>query len=376
MMFNRASSGDRPSAVESIEARAAAWIAQRDDGLSPAEAEEFARWRAADPRHEAAIVRLEATWSALAGLRDFRPEASRHPDRDLLQTAAASRPQSRWVWPVAVAGVGAAAVACALVVALMLPRGGVSPPPDSAPVYATTQDGYQRVALPDGSNVELNASSEVSVHFAAAERRVRLVRGEAHFIVAKDRARPFVVEAGSLAVRAVGTAFNVRLGARDIEVLVTEGKVAVGDSAQMRSDRASVVPASTEAGVAAELAANYRLVVPVPLRVAVGEPLVSSRVERVTDDAMREALAWQGPRLVFADTPLADAIQQFNRRNPVQLELGDADLAAVPIGGSFRAENVDAFVRLLTAGGEVTVERPEPNRMVLRRAGGPGSAKP
>jgi transmembrane sensor len=72
---------------------------------------------------------------------------------------------------------------------------------------------------------------------------------------------------------------------------------------------------------------------------------------------------------VFVDTPLAEAVVQFNRRNPVQLELADAELAALPIGGSFRAENVDAFVRLIAAGGDVTVERPTSTRIVLRKAG-------
>lgn len=374
MTGERQNPGDRPSFVESIDARAAAWIAQRDDGLSSAETADFARWRAEDPRHEAAVARLESTWSALASLRDFRPEASRHPDRDLLQVPRPPRRDPRWLWPAAVAG--AAALVLAVVIGLTVKGRMGRTPRDSAQVYATTRDGYQRVALPDGSNVELNASSEVEVVFSAAQRRVRLVRGEAHFIVAKDRARPFVVEAGALAVRAVGTAFNVRLGAQDIEVLVTEGRVAVADSTHLPSDRISSAAAPGEGGVAAELAANHRLVVPVPLRVPAREPMAVPRVERVTADAVREALAWQGPRLVFADTPLADAIQQFNRRNPVQLELGGADLAAVPIGGSFRAENVDAFVRLLTAGGEMVADRPEPNRVILRRAGGPVAAKP
>lgn len=368
MMPDHLNPGDRPSSSESIEARAAAWIAQRDDGLSAAEAVEFARWRSEDWRHEAAVARLETTWSSLAGLRDFRPEASRHPDQDLLGLARESRRESRWLWPAALAG--AAALVFAVLVGMTL-KGRLDPVMrHSAQVYATTQDGYQRVALPDGSNVELNASSEVEVSFTTAQRRVRLVRGEAHFVVAKDRNRPFVVDAGTLAVRAVGTAFNVRLGVQDIEVLVTEGRVAVADARQMRAAETVPVaePARREAGT--ELVANHRLVVPVVQRSAVGVTELVPRIERVTTDAMRESLAWQGPRLVFADTPLADAIEQFNRRNPVQLELADSELGALPIGGSFRAENVDAFVRLLTTGGELVAERPGPNRVLLRRAGG------
>src|SRR5690606_21684966 len=52
-----------PFADERISAQAADWLARRDDQLTPDEAEAFARWRAADPRHEAAVQRLEATWT-------------------------------------------------------------------------------------------------------------------------------------------------------------------------------------------------------------------------------------------------------------------------------------------------------------------------
>ncbi|MBC7365948.1 MAG: DUF4880 domain-containing protein, partial [Undibacterium sp.] len=78
----------RPSEDESIAATAAAWLAQRDDTLTPNEAAVFARWRAADPRHEAAVARLENAWTTLQPLRDFRPAARRHPDRDLLAAPA------------------------------------------------------------------------------------------------------------------------------------------------------------------------------------------------------------------------------------------------------------------------------------------------
>ena len=48
----------RPSDDESIAATAAAWLAQRDDAFTAAEAAAFECWRAADPRHDAAVVRF------------------------------------------------------------------------------------------------------------------------------------------------------------------------------------------------------------------------------------------------------------------------------------------------------------------------------
>jgi len=162
----------RPSDIEAIEATAAAWLAQRDDHLSPAGEREFAQWRAADPRHEAALARLENAWSALQQLRDFRPEAARHPDRDLLRGQAARR-RRRNVFP----ALATAALAASLAVAAVWSIGHSRREMPAAQRYATTIDGYERVTLQDGSLLELNASSEVVVEFTPVERRVRLMRG-------------------------------------------------------------------------------------------------------------------------------------------------------------------------------------------------------
>jgi transmembrane sensor len=81
-------------------------------------------------------------------------------------------------------------------------------------------------ALPDGSLVELKEGSRIAVDFSAEQRQVRLV-GEAHFQVARDAARPFVVNAQGVMVRAVGTAFSVRVDSDEVQVLVTHGSVHV-----------------------------------------------------------------------------------------------------------------------------------------------------
>ncbi len=85
----------------------------------------------------------------------------------------------------------------------------------------------EKRVLPDGSVVELKEGASIAVDFNAATRRVALQRGEAYFQVAGNPVRPFVVSAGSIEARAVGTAFTVQLGSSAVEVLVTEGRVAV-----------------------------------------------------------------------------------------------------------------------------------------------------
>ncbi|MBI5380314.1 MAG: FecR domain-containing protein [Opitutae bacterium] len=331
---------------EAISATAAAWLAQSDDGLSAEEAARLAQWRRSNPRHEAVFTRLEQSWTAMRQLRHYRPQARTHPDCDLLQP----RQRSRRTWWPALAATGFAA---ALAVAFVIWQGKApqSPVPEMGnQSYATTAGGYQRVVLSDGSVMELNAATIVRVLYRAEERRVHLEQGEAHFTVAKNAARPFWVEAKDVAVRAVGTAFSVRLDLRAVEVLVTEGRVRISQGTELAKQDAT----------APELWQGQKAVV------ALHSP-ASPQVVVLPASELRDALAWQNPPLIFADTPLRDVVQQFNRRNRVQLEIGDAELGALLVGGSFRAENVTAFVRLLVSENDVVADYADAERIVLRK---------
>lgn len=337
------------SRAAAIEATAAAWLAECDAGLSSDDAACFARWRAADPRHEAAVVRLQSAWGALQQLREFRPEAQRHPDADLLKPRAQPRPR---LLPVLLAA-GALAAGLALVAVWRWPHlGAPAGVPGARHHYATTVGGYQRVTLPDGSVMDLNANTAIEERFVAAERRVTLVRGEATFQVAKDPARPFVVRAAGVSVRAVGTAFNVRLHSEQVDVLVTEGRVRVE------------APTTAPVAAVAEVGMGERLVVPTTPAVVASVALAATPVPAAR---ISEELGWREPRLVFLETPLGEVVRQFNSRNRLQLELADPELATLPVGGSFRADQVDSFVRLLTSGGQIRVEVLDDVRLRLHR---------
>ena len=107
-----------------------------------------------------------------------------------------------------------------------------TPRAELPPVVKQTSSGQKStLMLPDGSRVVLNADSRITYaeDFVGTERTVELV-GEAFFEVARDTAKPFVVHAGDLYTKALGTAFNVRAYADDslTEVSLTHGKVEVG----------------------------------------------------------------------------------------------------------------------------------------------------
>ncbi len=334
-----------------IEDAAIAWLTERDDGFSPAREREFAQWLRADPRHAATVARLEQTLGLLGELPAFRTQLNTAFDRAApivpfppITPPVVVRPTRRR--PRVFAGIGLAA---ALALGSFLGWHALRPP--ATIHYTTTVAGYERARLDDGSTLELNAASAARVQFTAAERRVELTNGEAHFAVAHDTARPFIVSAGGIAVRAVGTAFNVRYTAEGaVEVTVTEGKVSVGQSG----------PASSSAESAPLVSAGQRIVLP--------QHAPPPSVEQVDPAALRAALAWQSRLADFAEAPLADVIARFNARSLVQLFLADPALADRRIGGTFALDEAEAFVRLLERDGEIIGERRGETEIHLRRA--------
>jgi transmembrane sensor len=189
------------------------------------------------------------------------------------------------------------------------------------------------------------------------------VQGEAQFAVAKNPARPFVVRAGGVDVRAVGTAFNVKLDGAQLEVLVTEGTVEVAQRPASPPPAPAGAPTSPPAPpVIATVSAGHRTVIPVT------PASTAPRVVRATAQEIERLLEWQPRLLDFEFTPLAEVVATFNRRNPRQLVLADPALGAMPIVASIRSDNLDGFVRLLEATMGIQAEHAPGRDIILRRA--------
>eukprot|EP01036_Dinobryon_divergens_P015726 gene15726-biopygen13930 len=144
--------------------------------------------------------------------------------------------------------------AAAAVALLVLAASSLRPPRHTA---ETAVGAFQKFDLPDGSVAQLNTDSAIDAAFTATERRIRLVRGEVFFTVTKDPSRPFIVTSGPVAVRAVGTAFNVNLKAATVDVLVTEGVVELNRPSPAVPTDATAAPNA----VLPRLTANERAIV-------------------------------------------------------------------------------------------------------------------
>lgn len=315
-----------------IEEKAAAWLARRDADGDVAQFSEFNAWLADSPRHRSAYLRLAAAWERSLRLKRLKPEQA-GIDPDLL--APEPRHRAMWLLPLSLA---AAFVLAAAVIFLVPWRGTI---------YRTEIGGFSRVVLNDGSVLSLNTDTELRVDFTKKKREVELVRGEAQFNVAHDQTRPFEVRASGRLVRAVGTAFDVRLyHGEAMEVLVTDGRVALVDVAlSSRAAGAEISPANISAGETA-MATNKRVT-----------------LRRVSAAEAARRLAWQAGELSFKGETLAEAVSEFNRYARKKLLVDDPSIAALQIGGNFHTSDVDTFVTALnrsfgiiaTIGGDGTV---------------------
>lgn len=333
-----------------IDQQAAEWFGRREAGLSPDEEREFQGWLGADERHAVHYRQFDETWDMLGELGEQkRAQAAAVPG------TRRRRILGRWRWAAA-----ALAAAAAVVVAFYSwPRAPLPPLP--VETAATDPGGFKVVQLPDGSVVHLNTNSFVAVRYGDRERRVTLERGEAHFTVAKNAERPFIVTAGAVSVHAVGTSFNVRLDPAAVEVLVTEGKVRVDDAAGGQSLLAQTAGAAGPAAPDSRLLTTGERVV---IAVVASVPAPAAPVT-VAPEQIEASLAWQTKMLDFDMTPLGDVVKEFNRYNTHQMIIDDPVLARRPFGGSFRADNYPVFVQLLERSFGVVAER-SANTTVLR----------
>ena len=324
---------------------AASWVMRHDRGLSPAEQDEFLQWLAADPCNGEAMARHRRAWENFDRLAGLHASVPAVPDPDLL--APRARRQRTWRrlawWAVPLAA------AAAIMLVLANRSGPVAAASASASAAGAQLAPIEERTLEDGSTIRLNRGANLHVAFTPDERRVRLERGEADFAVAKDSARAFVVESGGVKIRAVGTAFNVRLTEQAIEVIVTEGIVAVA-----RDD-------ASGAGVLSALSAGERAFVP---RAATGAPVVG----QLSKEELDRRLAWQPRLLGFADESLSTIVKEFNRHNPVVLRVADPALRELRLTVRFRSDNVSGFLRLLAADFDVRSEPGADGEIVLRSA--------
>lgn len=161
-------------------------------------------------------------------------------------------------------------------------------------IVVSTGDGEQAsVTLPDGSRVSINQNTRLTYvpdKFRGSERRVNM-DGEGFYCVAHDKSRPFFVDADGLAVRVLGTKFNLK--ARDsehtAELVLTEGSVAF---------------TSLKLHQSATLKAGQKVVL----------DKLTGRMDVQNPESVDNDVAWKRKELVFRNTPLSLVFAQMRKQ--------------------------------------------------------------
>jgi transmembrane sensor len=243
--------------------------------------------------------------------------------------------------------------------------------------------------LADGSIIWLNSNSEVQIDYSENLRRVNLVKGEAHFEVAKDKNRPFEVYAGNRLVRAIGTAFSVYRLADRIEVLVAEGKVelAIVDAtlvirpesydavtlAHMQSDtevnnsgtsgKQPMPNDSATTRMLGELIAGQR--VSIPTSNQAGQETEIDQITELDSSEITRKLSWRAGKLVFAGESLEEVIREITRHTEIRIDVFDPELKKMRIGGQFQTGETDSLFYVLESGFGISVNKVDTNHVQL-----------
>jgi transmembrane sensor len=287
-----------------INATAAQWIERRDrNEWGDADQAELNTWLDQSPAHRAAFWRLEAAWKDTNRLTAFKPSVRRSREA----RAVVSRPVFKFAAAIALVAV------CGGATALYVTT------PDWK-TYSTTVGGREILTLGDGTKIELNTDSAVRVAQTTHSREVWLDKGEAYFDVTHDATRPFTVMVGDRRITDLGTKFVIRRETDRLKVAVLDGRV------QLEPKNGETKPTVLTQG---------------DVIVATATNLTRSR----TPSRQLEAdLGWRTGVLVFNDRTLADVAAEFNRYNTRKLIVTDEKAAQTRIAGTFRADNIDAFV--------------------------------
>jgi transmembrane sensor len=307
-----------------IERLALHWCVRRSAGepLPAAEEQVFQAWLAADAAHALALQQWQRDWQAIDGLpASGVGRLRRQLDSDLEAESAVQRRRA-WARPRAW-----------LVAGLLMACGAgyfgwsLWQQPMFEQQFATVRGQQLDVSLPDGSLLRMDTGSRAEVALYRSRRELRLPDGQLLLQVKGDAARPFEVLAGPLRITVIGTRFAVRYtpgvpGHVGASVAVEEGRVQVS--------------AVGEEGASVLLMAGQQIASD-----------AAGRLGPVGAVAAAGIAPWRERRISFDDTPLAEALAEFERYGPVPLVVNDPAVAVLRLTGTFDPYRIENFARIL-----------------------------
>lgn len=261
---------------------------------------------------------------ASIGPNDFQldQEHAKQLYEQISRRTAAPKPQGRQrsmrrlMWPMA----AAASLVMGYFLFVSWPVGEAVAPEK---IVSTQYHEHRELVLEDSSHIWMNSKSTLRYpeRFASAQRKVFL-EGEAFFQITKNPDRPFIVQAGNLAIRVLGTSFNIKSFENENQTVVTlaTGKVEI------------------------EWGGHH------PITLVPGERLTYTKsdgmFQKTAVDAS-ESYAWRDGMWQFTSVPLREVSQALERRYGVQVYITDPQLEHTRITFRQRDQDLNEMLDML-----------------------------
>lgn len=254
------------------------------------------------------------------------------------------------------AAAGTLLAAIAIGIGLAPLHGDGLPAVHNGVTYATPKAQLRHIHLPDGTRVVLDADSVLRIAYGKGRRVATLVKGEVFFHVHHDAKHPFIVRAGAIQVRDLGTIFDVRKGADVVTVSVARGLVEVTESAP---DPARAAPSQT-------VSSSHPSTTPV--RVAAGQRIVAptlSHTFHVSTTDAKDFASWRHGRLHFQDVPLSQVIARLNRYSRMSIRLANPEIGQRRFTGTIFVDHINDWLSAACQVFGLREMRPDRHRIVL-----------
>lgn len=194
---------------------------------------------------------------------------------------------------------------------------------------STPVGGQYRLMLPDSSRVWLNAASSITYPavFDGNERRVKIT-GEVYMEVAKNKARPFIVDIdGKSSVQVLGTSFNINAYTDEnvIKTTLIEGNVRVSKELMAGLNTHHSGDNNKESVI---LRSGQQAILKLSVQ-ALHDPDETIRVQSAN---IEQTLAWKNGLFNFNNSDLRSAMRQLERWYDIKVHY-EGEVPDVPLKG-------------------------------------------
>ena len=331
------------SAATSLEDAIQAWTQRQSGTWSAADEQKLQTWLAATAEHREAYEKVARAWNKAGDLKHYlTADLQREYEHVRQRSVAPARFGFGGVPQLAIA-------ACLALVALGV---GIGLWPAarrwwSGPeVSLVSAKGQTRsFTLEDGTQVLLDADSQLIVRIGHHSREASLVRGEALINVAHDPRRPLEITLGSGRIEDLGTRFDIEALPDSSRVAVLEGRVGV------------LTPQGRTLLVAGQSTGYDR----------------SGTLEAVGSFNTTTAQWSQGQRH-FDREPLGDVLERLTRYHAMTFVYSDPGLRSLRVSGTFKTSDQELFLRTLASALPIEVRYLSPSQVeIAARTGASGA---